>query len=134
MNDANESPPPSSDAGSEENHSSSQPGAEQPFDLRSAVTDAWKSGADDARQSVEDTFDDARSTAKDAAQRLAYGLGYGATFINEVLDTLVPEEYNESAEQGRTAGQRAASDVLRKIKTVVPPAPSPSDPDPSPER
>lgn len=94
--------------------------------LREAISRAWETGAEDARQTARDAVPRARQAAGEFAADLAYGLGYGASFAATLLDHLGAKDAWFSNERGMTAGRDAAQDLIRRFgqRNPVPPPPA----------
>jgi hypothetical protein len=81
----------------------------EPFErLFKAVTTAFKSGTDQAKQKAKESAPDLKSAVEKAAYALSYGLAYGGSFGLTMVKELVPVVLMEGGSEGIKAGQQAA--------------------------
>lgn len=85
-------------------------------DFTESVEDAFKTGAEDAKEAFEKAIPKAKEDIAKGVHDLAYAVSYAAIFGTELLKEITPENILDGLRDGSNAGRKAAEEVVRERK------------------
>ena len=111
-----QNPTPEEEPSAEDASTSSSEEPRNPQDFARCVEDAFRSGAEDAKETFDRVYPKAREEFSRGVHDVAYAVAYAASFGGALLREVTPGNLRDGFREGSAAGQRAAEEVIRDRK------------------